>query len=87
MVNVLKVKTWLFRGPDPDEVIYDDVPRENSDSNTGQTFFILILYHFPSFVSSLGDICSSLSLCVDLRNRVELGWALEQLGRGQALLF
>lgn len=26
---------------DPDEVIYDDVPRENSDSNTGLCFIFL----------------------------------------------
>lgn len=29
------VVNGAFYATDPDEVIYDDVPRENSDSNTG----------------------------------------------------
>lgn len=33
---------WLY-ALDPDEVIYDDVPRENSDSNTGLQFLFYSL--------------------------------------------
>lgn len=43
---------WPFAS-DPDEVIYDDVPRENSDSNTG-----LWIFGFVSYISQI-QYCSS----------------------------
>lgn len=33
---------------DPDEVIYDDVPRENSDSNTGSNFLFQVQHEASS---------------------------------------
>lgn len=50
---------WTYAS-DPDEVIYDDVPRENSDSNTG----LWILIFIPTLHSVLVPVCCSLSfLC------------------------
>lgn len=42
---------------DPDEVIYDDVPRENSDSNTGLWVFLFVF--FPNSHISQIQYCSS----------------------------
>lgn len=51
--HALVVVNGSFYASDPDEVIYDDVPRENSDSNTG-------LYINPTFhkFSIFVPVCS-----------------------------